>query len=111
MHDYILGVDQSFNLVSFVGDIQLRYFTSFVTNHVKWKKSLDTFEADQANQPLMIRMEHFQIIRTKIPNAYDTTMVYRPVHKKNMHFLGRSQGLLSKMLDTFTVNNTGTRTL
>lgn len=111
MHDYILGADQSFNPVPFVGDIQLRDFTSFVTNQVKWKKSLDTFEADQANRPLMIKMEHFQIIRTKIPESYDTTMVCRPVHKKNMHFLGRSQGLLSKVLDTFIVCSTSTRTL
>ena len=60
MHDYILEIDQTFNPVPFVGDIQLRAFTSFVINQVKWKKAFDTFDANQANLPLMARMENLQ---------------------------------------------------
>ena len=44
----------------FVGDIQLKDFTSFGINQVKWKKALDTFEANKENRPLMVRMEKFQ---------------------------------------------------
>jgi len=59
MHNYILEIDQLFDPVTYVGDIQLRAFTSFMINQVKWKKAFDTFQENQANQPLMIRMEHF----------------------------------------------------
>lgn len=60
MHDYILETDQTFNPVPFEGYIQLRSFTSFVIIQVKWKKTLDTFEENQAHCPLMNRMENFQ---------------------------------------------------
>jgi len=62
MHNYNLENDQSFNKVSYMGDIQLRAFTSFTINQVKWKKSFDMFKENQANRPLVIRMEHYQSV-------------------------------------------------
>lgn len=58
MHDYFLGNDQSFNPVPYVGDIQLRAFTSYTVDQVKWKKAFDTFEENQENRPLFIWMEN-----------------------------------------------------
>ena len=43
MHDYFLSNYQTFNPIPFVGDIQLRAFTSYTINQVKWKKAFDTF--------------------------------------------------------------------
>ena len=58
MHDYFLEDDQAFNLIPYVGDIQLRAFTSYTINQVKWKKYSDTFEENQSTRPLLIRREH-----------------------------------------------------
>ena len=59
MNEYILGIDESFNLVKIIEDIQLRDFTSLIINQFRWKKAFDTFEPNHENHPLMIRMEHF----------------------------------------------------
>ena len=58
MHDYVLGNDQSFNPVPYMGDIQLRAFTSYVVNQVKWKKAFNTYEENQENRPLVLQMEY-----------------------------------------------------
>ena len=40
-----------------MGDVQLRAFTSYTINQVKWKKAFDTFEENQAMKPLVLRRE------------------------------------------------------
>ena len=54
MPNYFLSNDYTFNPVPFVGDVQLRAFTSYTINQVKWKKSFDTFEENQATNPLVL---------------------------------------------------------
>jgi len=43
-----LNDDETFNLVPYVGDIQLTAFTSYIVNQVRWKRAFDTFESNQA---------------------------------------------------------------
>ena len=61
MHEYFLSYDQTFNRVPFVGDVQLRAFTSYTINQVKWK-AFDTFEENQATNSLVIQRENVQSI-------------------------------------------------
>jgi len=39
LHDFIFWGERKFNLSPYGGDIQLRAFTSFVSNQAKWKTS------------------------------------------------------------------------
>jgi len=60
MHGYFLRDVQTFNPVPFVGDAHLRAFTSYTINQVKWRKTSDTFEENQATKPRMVRRENGQ---------------------------------------------------
>ena len=45
------------NLVPYLGDVQLRDFTSFVSNHVQWRDSFQTINRNEGNSTLYIRDE------------------------------------------------------
>lgn len=62
MHDYFMGTNQLFNLVPYMGDIQLTTFTSFTLNQVKWKKAFDVFKENQMNMILVVQVEHLQAV-------------------------------------------------
>ena len=44
MHDFILEMEQKFNVGHFLGDIELRAFVSFMLNEMKWDLPFTTFE-------------------------------------------------------------------
>jgi hypothetical protein len=55
LHEYVLFGERKFNLSHYVGDIQLRDFTSFVSNQEKWKASHEAIKETQAEKLLWVR--------------------------------------------------------
>jgi hypothetical protein len=55
-HNLLLDFDPKWNPTPFVGDIQLREFTSFVRNHAQWKNALFVSQQNE-NCSLWIRRE------------------------------------------------------
>ena len=70
MHGYFLRHDQAVKLISFMGDINLKYFSSYTIYQIKWRKAYDTFEENQVIRTLMMRKEHGQT--TNIYNKHFT---------------------------------------
>ena len=50
-------MDRQSNPVPFAGDVQVRAFASFVSNHVQWERSFQTFSHNEAHTSLWIRSE------------------------------------------------------
>ena len=50
-------LDRHSNPVPFAGDVQLRAFASFVSNHVQWEMSFHTFSHNEGYTNLWIRSE------------------------------------------------------
>ena len=50
-------LDRHSNAVPFVGDVQLRAFSSFVSNHAQWEMSFQTFSHNEAHANLWIQSE------------------------------------------------------
>jgi len=57
LHEHAFQTDRQFNIVPFVGDVQLRAFTSYVNNHVKWKNAFKSIHTNEEGCQLWIRVE------------------------------------------------------
>ena len=57
LHEMACPLDHHSNPVPFAGDVQLRAFTSFVSNHTQWERSFQTFSHNEAHTNLWIRSE------------------------------------------------------
>ena len=57
LHEMAYPLDRHSNLVPFSGDVQLRAFVSFVSNHVQWEMSFQTFSHNESHSNLWIRSE------------------------------------------------------
>ena len=57
LHELACYLDCHSNPVPFSGDVQLRDFSSFVSNHVQWEISFQTFSHNEAHSNLWIRSE------------------------------------------------------
>ena len=55
LHEMDCPLDRHSNLVLFSGDVQLRVFSSFVSNHIQWERSFQTFSHNEAHSNLSIR--------------------------------------------------------
>ena len=50
-------LDRYSNPAPYLGDVHLRDFSSFVSNHVQWESSFQTISQNEANSNLWIRHE------------------------------------------------------
>ena len=57
LHEMAFPLDRHSNLVPFSGDVRLRAFASFVSNHVQWERSFQTFSHNESHTNLWIRSE------------------------------------------------------
>ena len=57
LHEVVCFGDRTLNIYPYVGDIQLRAFTSFVNNQVWWKEDYDTIKTNEVEKTLWIRGE------------------------------------------------------
>ena len=57
LHEMACPVDSHSNPVPFSGDVQLRYFDSFVSNHAQWERYFQTFSHNEAHSNLWIQSE------------------------------------------------------
>ena len=57
LHEMACPLDHHSNPVPFAGDVQLRAFASFVSNHIQWERSFQTFSHNEAHTNLWIRSE------------------------------------------------------
>ena len=57
LHEMACPMDRHSNPVPFAGDVQLRAFASFVSNHVQWERSFQTFSHNEAHTNLWICSE------------------------------------------------------
>ena len=57
LHDMACPLDRHSNPIPFAGDVQLRAFASFVSNHVQWERSFQTFSHNESHTNLWIRSE------------------------------------------------------
>ena len=57
LHDMILPHDNRHNFIAITGDIQLRAFTSFLANQVRWKDFLRVAVQNDKDSALWIRPE------------------------------------------------------
>ena len=57
LHELACILDLQSNPVPFSGDVQLRAFASFVSNHAQWERSFQTFSHTEAHSNLWIRSE------------------------------------------------------
>ena len=61
-------MDVHSNLVPYLGDIQLREFTSFVTNHMHWWSTIHTIQKNEDTSTLWVRREPQSPISLRIRN-------------------------------------------
>jgi hypothetical protein len=57
LHEHTCQLEKRFNMTPFVGEIQLRTFTSFVNNQVTWLNSLQTVHTNEGASTLWIKSE------------------------------------------------------
>ena len=57
LHEMACPLDHHSNPVLFLGDVELRAFASFVSNHAQWERSFHTFSPNEAHSNLWIRSE------------------------------------------------------
>ena len=57
LHEMACPLDHNLNPAPYLGDVQLRDFASFVSNHVQWKISFQTYSHNEANTNLWVRSE------------------------------------------------------
>ena len=57
LHELACPLGLHSNPVPFSSDVLLRYFSSFVSNHVQWEISFQTFSHNEAHSNLWIRSE------------------------------------------------------
>jgi len=57
LHEHACQLDKRFNMTPFVGDIQLRAFTSFVNNQITWLNSFQMVHTNEGASTLWIRSE------------------------------------------------------
>ena len=57
LHEMACPLDRHSNPVPFAGDVQLRYFAYFVSNHAQWERYFQTFSHNEAHTNLWIRSE------------------------------------------------------
>ena len=55
LHELACPLDLHWNPTPVLGDVQLRDFSSFVSNHVQWERSFQTFSRNEAHSNLWIR--------------------------------------------------------
>jgi hypothetical protein len=81
LHEQACLLDIKFNLVPYVGDVQLRAFTYFVNNQEKWWNSFHTIQKNEGEATLWIRGEPhtpvtiFNIHRHLLSSSYKTRKV------------------------------------
>ena len=61
LHEMACPMDRHSNPVPFAGDVQLRAFASFVSNHAQWKRSFQTFSHNEAHSNLWVRSEPIRV--------------------------------------------------
>ena len=57
LHEMACPLDCHSNPVPFAGDVQLRAFVSFVSNHIQWERYFQTFSHNESHTNLWIRSE------------------------------------------------------
>ena len=57
LHEMACPLDRHSNPVHFSGDVQLRDFASFVSNHTQWKRSFQTLSHNEGHSNLWVRSE------------------------------------------------------
>ena len=57
LHEMACPLDHHSNPTPYLGDVQLRDFSSFVSNHVQWERTFQTFSHNVANTNLWIWSE------------------------------------------------------
>ena len=57
LHEMAYPLDRDSNPIPFSGDVQLRDFASFMSNHAQWERSFQTFSHNEAHTNLWIRSE------------------------------------------------------
>ena len=57
LHERACPMDAHSNPVPYLGDIQLRAFTSFVTNHMHWWSAIQTIQNNEETSTLWVRSE------------------------------------------------------
>ena len=57
LHDLACPLDNHSNPSPFLGDVQLRNFSSFVSNHVQWERSFQNFSHNESHSNLWVRSE------------------------------------------------------
>ena len=57
LHELACPLDCHSNPIPFSSDVQVMDFASFVTNHVQWERSFQTFSHNEAHSNLWIRSE------------------------------------------------------
>ena len=57
IHEMACPLDLHSNPAAYLGDVQLRGFASFVSNHVQWKRSFQTYSHNEASTNLWVRSE------------------------------------------------------
>ena len=57
LHELACPLDHHSNPSPFLGDVQLRSFSSFVSNHVQWEISFQTFSHNESHSNLWVRSE------------------------------------------------------
>ena len=57
LHELACPLDCHLNPAPFLGDVQLREFASFVSNHVQWERSFQTFYHNESHSNLWVRSE------------------------------------------------------
>ena len=54
LHEMACPLDRHSNPVPFSGDVQLRSFASFMSNHVQWERYFQTFSHNEAHSNLWV---------------------------------------------------------
>ena len=57
LHERACPIDIHSNPVPYLGDIQLRSFTSFVTNHIHWWSSIHTIQKNEDTSTLWVQSD------------------------------------------------------
>ena len=57
LHEMAFPLDRHSNPVPFAGDVQLRAFSCFVSNHTQWERFFQTFSHNEAHTNLWIQSE------------------------------------------------------
>ena len=57
LHELACPLDLHSNRAPFLGNVQLRAFSSFVNSHVQWERSFQNFSHNDSHSNLWIRSE------------------------------------------------------